>query len=1048
MKHISNWRLGTVFDIEANGLLDEATIFHVLSFQMADGRSGSIEGTDHVRFKKFLQYHIDNKIPVVGHYMVLFDVPLCEKLLDIDLSELMVIDTVALSWYLNTKRELHGLDSFHEDYGIAKPKIDNWDDLSYEEYKFRCEEDVKINVALWKDFMFRLEEIYTITKHCIDNGKVNPKRLSSNEVVYLDRYVGTSSVDEYINRILTFLMFKMDCARLQEKTRWKADVENIERVHKELSVIIEEAKEDLESIMPPIPKYGSRKKPVTPYKKDGTIKVATTKWNQAIENIGKADEYGNNLTNFTESENEVSVINKYEKPNANSPDQLKKLFYSHGWVPETFKYVKDPEAMELWVKGGFRKEDKPIPRKIPQINIDGDDGKELCPSILRLTESEPKILKYDKYTMVKHRLDTIKGFLRDLSEDGYLKARIGGFTNTLRIRHRELVNLVGVDKPYGEDLRGSLTCLDGEVLLGSDLSSLEDRTKHHFMLPHDPDYVATMMAEDYDPHILTAHSAGMVSDAELQGFKLKTLVGDIKEAVAKARKGGKTTNYACVPVENTEVLTKNGWKSYSELSEGDKILSYNTVTDILEEDELLKLHFFPKQPIISMGNKWWDIESTEDHRWFGWQRKATGHTRTNNLKRYKEYGFKTTGEVNSEFNIINSATYNNKDVNSITVEEATLIGWILSDGYYKWSKDTQKTSSSFGSKRCVIGMVAQAEHKYYKEVEDCLNSLGAIYRKDIDIGGVKTSPVFKYCISSPWLRVFLDRVVGCRKDKHEVDWVNWVLKLSDKAREGFLYSFWLADGDSKGKLFNKNMRITQNKGNICEAVELAMFFTGKKVTSNVKVGECLLLTQMSRGYTTAQEFNKKHVGNKDVFCLTTNNSTFIIRQKGNITITGNCVYGGSPEAIARGGGIDISLAKQLHEGYWKLNWSVKAIGEEQCVFEDSRKQKWLINPINGFCYSLRTEKDRFSTLAQGTGSFFFDIWVDNILTEMERVFKVKKLTGCFHDEYIVAFKDSPKARAMMEKITLDAIEKVNTTFLLRRNLGCDVQFGQKYSGIH
>ena len=244
------------------------------------------------------------------------------------------------------------------------------------------------------------------------------------------------------------------------------------------------------------------------------------------------------------------------------------------------------------------------------------------------------------------------------------------------------------------------------------------------------------------------------------------------------------------------------------------------------------------------------------------------------------------------------------------------------------------------------------------------------------------------------------------------------------------------------------MRITQNKGNICEAVELAMFFTGKKVTSNVKDGKCLLLTQMSRGYTTAQEFNKKHVGNKDVFCITTNNSTFVIRQKGNITITGNCVYGGSPEAISRGGGIDLNLAKQLHEGYWKLNWSVKAIAEEQCVFEDSTGQKWLINPINGFCYSLRTEKDRFSTLAQGTGSFFFDMWIDYILTEMERVFKVKKLSGSFHDEYIVAFKDSPKARSVMEKITLDSIEKVNKTFLLRRDLGCDIQFGKRYSEIH
>ena len=55
------------------------------------------------------------------------------------------------------------------------------------------------------------------------------------------------------------------------------------------------------------------------------------------------------------------------------------------------------------------------------------------------------------------------------------------------------------------------------------------------------------------------------------------------------------------------------------------------------------------------------------------------------------------------------------------------------------------------------------------------------------------------------------------------------------------------------------------------------------------------------------------------------------------------------------------------------------IEKEQVIIEDSRGGKWLINPINGHCYSLRSEKDIFSTLAQGTGSFFFDMWVDKIL---------------------------------------------------------------------
>lgn len=768
--------MATVFDIEANGLLYTADMFHMLSFHMADGRCGSIEGDNHDRFKSFLKYHLDNKIPLVAHNGICFDIPLCEKLLEVDLSELMVIDTLAVSWYINTKRSMHGLDSFLEDFGIEKPKVGDaeWvspirgvdigilvegkgkdktktvtykfkgvDSLGYdiedypkygftlgsipvevlntletqEDYevrsithkqlmKIRCEEDVKINLALWQDLMVRLHEMYSITKQCIDGGRVNPLRMSPDEVTYLDRYVDNSTVDEYVERCLTFLMFKMDCARLQEKTRWKLDVDYVNTTYIELTAKHNEAKSGLEAVMPPVPQYSLRKKPKgDPLKKDRSPKVATLKWNETVVQIGAVDHYGNEMVRLTTSEDEVKLLTSYEAPNANSTDQLKKFFFSYGWVPETFEFVKDADAMEAWVTGGFKKSEKPVPRKVPQISRDGDEGKELCPSIVRLAEEVPEIMLYDSYTTVKHRLDIIKGFLRNMSSDGYLKARIGGFTNTLRVKHRECVNLPSIDKPYGENVRGGLSCVIGEILLGSDLSSLEDRTKHHFMLPHDPDYVATMMADDYDPHILTAHSAGMVSDAELQGFKLKTLVGDIKEAVAKARKGGKTTNYASV-------------------------------------------------------------------------------------------------------------------------------------------------------------------------------------------------------------------------------------------------------------------------------------------------------------------------------------------------------YGGSPEAIARGGGIDLSLAKQLHEGYWKLNWSVKTIAEEQCVFEDSRGQKWLINPINGFCYSLRTEKDKFSTLAQGTGSFFFDMWIDNILTEMERVFKVKKLTGCFHDEYIVAFKDSPKARAMMEKITLDAIEKVNTTFLLRRNLGCDVQFGQKYSGIH
>ena len=49
---------------------------------------------------------------------------------------------------------------------------------------------------------------------------------------------------------------------------------------------------------------------------------------------------------------------------------------------------------------------------------------------------------------------------------------------------------------------------------------------------------------------------------------------------------------------------------------------------------------------------------------------------------------------------------------------------------------------------------------------------------------------------------------------------------------------------------------------------------------------------------------------------------------------------------------------------------------------------------------------------------------------------------------IICFKDSPRARQMVTDLVLGSIEKVNEEYLLRRNLGADVQYGKRYSQIH
>jgi hypothetical protein len=67
---------------------------------------------------------------------------------------------------------------------------------------------------------------------------------------------------------------------------------------------------------------------------------------------------------------------------------------------------------------------------------------------------------------------------------------------------------------------------------------------------------------------------------------------------------------------------------------------------------------------------------------------------------------------------------------------------------------------------------------------------------------------------------------------------------------------------------------------------------------------------------------------------------------------------------------------------------------------------------------------------------------------MYETFKVKRLCGSFHDEYILRFKDSEPNKQKMKELVTKSIDQVNETYLLRRSLGCDIQFGKRYSDIH
>ena len=151
------------------------------------------------------------------------------------------------------------------------------------------------------------------------------------------------------------------------------------------------------------------------------------------------------------------------------------------------------------------------------------------------------------------------------------------------------------------------------------------------------------------------------------------------------------------------------------------------------------------------------------------------------------------------------------------------------------------------------------------------------------------------------------------------------------------------------------------------------------------------------------------------------------------------VYGAGVPTLARSANVSEKEAKKLHTAYWKRNWAVKKIAEDAEV-KTVNGQMWLYNPVSRFWYSLRYEKDRFSTLNQGLGVYCFDCWV----AEQRR--RGLKVIGQFHDETISLVKLGDEEN--VTKILKDSVKAVNRQLKLNRDLDCDVQFGNSYAEIH
>ena len=286
----------------------------------------------------------------------------------------------------------------------------------------------------------------------------------------------------------------------------------------------------------------------------------------------------------------------------------------------------------------------------------------MCRSVKALADKEPAINLLDGLSVLSHRIGVIKAMV-NAQVDGYVQANIAGLTNTLRFKHaKPLVNLPAVDKPYGKEIRGCLTCPDGYTLCGADMTSLEDTTKRHYMKPLDPDYVEEMSKEGFDPHLDLAKHAGIITQEDID----KHNSGE--RSLSALRKNYKVVNYSATYGVGSSTLSRNTGMSKEEATVLlEAFWSRNWSVDKVANTARTRDLFGSMWLLNPVSNFWYSLRSDKDK--FSTLNQGTGVFCFDSwVSLCRRYGIKTIGQFHDE--IIALVPEGNEEQTKTTMEQA------------------------------------------------------------------------------------------------------------------------------------------------------------------------------------------------------------------------------------------------------------------------------------------------------------------------------------------------------------------------------------------
>ena len=140
-----------IFDIETNGLAP-TVVWCIVTKDIDTGIISSYVDGQWPTFNTAIAQAQE----VIGHNIIGYDIPACEKLLGTDFSACKITDTLVMSRLANPQREAHSLGHWGEKLGYPKGDYSDWSQYTHDMLLY-CEQDVNVNHEVYKALLKELD---------------------------------------------------------------------------------------------------------------------------------------------------------------------------------------------------------------------------------------------------------------------------------------------------------------------------------------------------------------------------------------------------------------------------------------------------------------------------------------------------------------------------------------------------------------------------------------------------------------------------------------------------------------------------------------------------------------------------------------------------------------------------------------------------------------------------------------------------------------------------------------------------------------------------